>query len=200
MGSHARTVHAKGSHVATIIGICGSLRRASFNLKLLQAAAHLAPAGTTISIESIRDVPLYDGDVEVEQGVPDPVQRLKDRIAAADGLLIVTPEYNNAMPGVLKNAIDWMTRPPADIARVFKGRPVALMGATPGHGGTTLAQASWLPVLRTLGMQPWFGSRLQVSSAKDVFDADGRIVDEKIRERLRTFVEGFAAFAGGGGR
>ena len=162
---------------------------------LLRAAVAAVPAGSTIEIESIRDIPLYDGDVEAEQGIPQAVQQLKARIVAADGLLIVTPEYNNSMPGVLKNAIDWLSRPPADIPRVFRGRPVAIMGATPGQGGTLLSQAAWLPVVRTLGMRPWFEGRVNVSGAGKVFDADGRVADEAIRERIRTFVEGFAAFA-----
>jgi chromate reductase, NAD(P)H dehydrogenase (quinone) len=161
---------------------------------LLRAAVAAVPAGSTIEIESIRDIPLYDGDVEAEQGIPQAVQQLKARIVAADGLLIVTPEYNNSMPGVLKNAIDWLSRPPADIPRVFRGRPVAIMGATPGQGGTLLSQAAWLPVVRTLGMRPWFEGRVNVSGAGKVFDTDGRVADEAIRDRIRTFVEGFTAF------
>jgi chromate reductase len=162
---------------------------------LLRAAVEAVSAGSTIQIESIRDIPLYDGDVEAEQGIPQAVQQLKARIAAADALLIVTPEYNNSMPGVLKNAIDWLSRPPADIPRVFRGRPVAIMGATPGQGGTLLSQAAWLPVVRTLGMRPWFEGRVNVSGAGKVFDTDGRVADEATRARIRTFVEGFAAFA-----
>lgn len=181
--------------MATIIGLCGSLRRGSFNRMLLNAAVAAAPAGSSIQIESIRDIPLYDGDVEAEQGVPAAVQHLKDRISGADGVLIVTPEYNNSIPGVLKNAIDWLSRPPADIPRVFRGRPVAIMGATPGPGGTGLSQAAWLPVLRTLGMRPWFEGRVQISAAGKVFDGEGRVADEATRDRLRTFIEGFAAFA-----
>jgi NAD(P)H-dependent FMN reductase len=180
--------------VATIIGICGSLRRASFNLMLLHAAVAAAPAGTAIEIESIRDIPLYDGDLEAEQGIPPAVQRLKDRIATADALLIVTPEYNNSIPGVLKNAIDWLSRPPSDIARVFRGRPVAVIGATPGQGGTALSQAAWLPVLRTLGMRPWFEGRLLISGANKTFDTGGRVADAATQDRIRTFVEGFASF------
>lgn len=157
--------------MATIIGLCGSLRRDSFNLMLLHAAVEVAPPGTSIEIESIREIPLYDGDVEAEQGIPPAVQRLKDRIAAADGVLIVTPEYNNSMPGVLKNAIDWLSRPASDIGRVFRGRPVALMGATPGPGGTALSQAAWLPVLSTLGMRPWFEDRVLISGARKVLTA-----------------------------
>ena len=161
---------------------------------LLRAAVEAVPTGSTIQIESIRDIPLYDGDVEAEQGIPQAVQQLKARIVAADGLLIVTPEYNNSMPGVLKNAIDWLSRPPADIPRVFRGRPVAIMGATPGQGGTLLSQAAWLPVVRTLGMRPWFEGRVNVSGAGKVFDTDGRLADEGIRDRIRTFVEGFTGF------
>jgi NAD(P)H-dependent FMN reductase len=161
---------------------------------LLRAAADAAPAGTSIEIESIREIPLYDGDVEAEHGLPPAVRRLKDRIAAADGVLIVTPEYNNSVPGVLKNAIDWLSRPGADIARVFRGRPVAVIGATPGPGGTALSQAAWLPVLRTLGMRPWFEGRVLISGAGKVFDAEGRVTDAATRDRIRAFVEGFAAF------
>ena len=182
--------------MATLIGICGSLRRDSFNLKLLRAAIEMAPAGTTIEFAPLHDIPLYDGDLEAEHGVPAAVQQLKDRIAAADGLLVATPEYNNGMPGVVKNAIDWLSRPAADIRRVFGGKPVALMGATPGPGGTALSQAAWLPVLRTLGTRPWFEGRVMISGAATAFDADGQIVDEATRRRVRAFVEGFAAFAG----
>jgi chromate reductase len=179
-----------------LIAVCGSLRRGSFNLMLLRAAVAALPAGTTADIEPIRDIPLYDGDVEAERGVPAAVQQLKDRIAAADGLLIATPEYNNSIPGVVKNAVDWLSRPPADIPRVFRGKPVGLIGATPGPGGTALSQAAWLPILRTLGTRPWFEGRLMISGAGKVFDADGRITDAVIQDRIRAFVEGFAAFVG----
>ena len=177
-----------------IIGIAGSLRKASLNASLLRAAAELAPAGTTVEIASIREIPLYDGDLEEQSGVPASVAELKDRIARADGLLLVTPEYNNSFPGVLKNAIDWLTRPPADIARVFGDKPVALTGATPGQAGTILAQTAWLPVFRTLKMRPWFGGRLMVSGAGKVFDQNGNLVDDKVREQLRSFVAGFSEF------
>ena len=182
--------------MATIIGLCGSLRRGSFNQMLLRAAVDAAPPGTTITPSPFDDIPLYDGDVEEEQGVPPAVQRLKDRIAEADGLLIVTPEYNASMPGVLKNAIDWLSRPPADIPRVFRGRPVAIIGATLGPGGTALSQAAWLPVVRLLGMRPWFEGAVLISDAGRVFDGDGRVADAATQQRIRTFVEGFAAFAG----
>ena len=178
-----------------ILGIAGSLRRGSYNAALLRVAAELAPAGVTLEQASIRDIPLYDGDVETGSGIPEPVRALKERIASADGLLLVTPEYNNSIPGPFKNAIDWLSRPPADIPRVFGGRPVALMGATLGQGGTALSQAAWLPVLRTLGTRPWFGRSILVSGANKLFDGEGRLSDEKLRERIAAFVAGFAEFA-----
>ena len=180
--------------MAKILGISGSLRRASFNAALLGAAAEVVPSGTTIEIASIRDIPLYDADLEAEQGVIAPVQALKQRIVDCDALLIATPEYNNSIPGVLKNAIDWLSRPSTDIKRVFGGRPVAIFGASPGRGGTILSQTAWLPVLRTLGTLPWFGGRLQIADASHVFDAEGRIVDERIQAELTRFVAGFAEF------
>ena len=182
--------------MTTIIGLCGSLRRGSFNQMLLGAAVDAAPPGTTITPESIRDIPLYDGDLEEEHGVPPAVRRLKDRIAEADGVLIVTPEYNASMPGVLKNAIDWLSRPGADIPRVVRGRPVAVIGATPGPGGTALSQSAWLPVVRQLGMRPWFEGAVLISGAGRVFDGAGRVTDAATQQNIRRFVEEFAAFAG----
>jgi chromate reductase, NAD(P)H dehydrogenase (quinone) len=178
----------------TIIGIAGSLRKNSFNAGLLRAAAEVVSPETHLEIASIRDIPLYDGDIEESTGVPASVQYLKDKVAAADGLLLVTPEYNNSIPGVFKNVIDWMSRPPADIPRVFTNRAVAILGATPGMGGTSLAQSAWLPVIRTLQMRPWFGGRLHVSGARQAFDAQGNLTDEKIRERLKAFMAGFEGF------
>src|SRR6266446_1326795 len=123
-----------------------------------------------------------------------PEPTLKDAIAATDGLLLVTPEYNNSIPGVFKNAIDWLSRPPSDIPRVFSGKPVAIIGASPGGFGTILSQEAWLPVLRTLGTRPWFGGRLLVSRAATVFDEGGGIVNDSIKEQLRQFIHGFVSF------
>ena len=180
----------------TVVGISGSLRNGSLNSMLLRAAQELAPTDVKVEIASIRDVPLYDGDVELEHGIPASVQALKDRVAGASGVLLATPEYNNSIPGVLKNVIDWMSRPPADIARVFRDRPVALMGATPGQGGTILAHAAWLQVLRTLGTRTWNGPRLMVSRADTVFDQDGRLKDEALKKQVTSFMAGFARFMG----
>ena len=177
-----------------LIGLSGSLRKGSYNSALLRAAIELAPGDCTLVAGSIRDIPLYDGDVEAAEGLPSAVIELKDRIADADGLMLFTPEYNNGMPGVFKNAIDWLSRPAGDIPRVFGDKPLALCGASPGGFGTILSQDAWLSVLRTLGTKPWFGGRLLVSRAHTLVDAEGRITDEPTRERLRQFVEGFAAF------
>jgi NAD(P)H-dependent FMN reductase len=179
--------------VAAILGVSGSLRRGSFNTMLLRAAAEMAPAGTTIEIGSIEGIPLYNQDVE-DQGIPPAVQALKERVIATDGLLLVSPEYNNSIPGVMKNAIDWLSRPPKDVPRMFRDRPVGVIGATPGAGGTTLAQIAWLAVLRTLGTAPWFGARVGAARARDLFDAEGRLVDETVRGQLQTFVNGFAKY------
>lgn len=174
-----------------ILGLSGSLRRASFNSGLLRAAAELAPEGTEITIGSIAGVPLYDGDAEAEHGTPAAVVELNAQLAAADGLLMVTPEYNNGMPGVFKNAIDWMSR--GEGLKLFKGKPVAVIGASPGNFGTIMAQNHWLPVLRTLNTRPWLEGRLMVSRAGDMFDADGNLTDAGSRKRLADFVAGFAA-------
>lgn len=183
-------------NTTTIIAISGSLRKASFNTALLRAAAERAPAGTRVEVASIADIPLYDGDLEAAHGIPAAVSKLKELIAGADGLLLATPEYNNSMPGVLKNAIDWLTRPGADIPRVFGDKAVALVGVTPGMGGTRLAQAAWLPVLRTLGTRTFSAKQLYVAGADKVFDAEGRLVDEKISKLLTDFVGAFAVFSG----
>ncbi|MFQ6022134.1 MAG: NADPH-dependent FMN reductase [Acidiferrobacterales bacterium] len=180
--------------MTTIIGIAGSVRNGSYNAALLRAAADVVPQGCVLEIASIKDIPLYNGDLEASQGIPGPVTELKDRIANAGGLLLVTPEYNNSLPGVLKNAIDWLTRPPTDIRRVFRDRSVGIIGTTPGALGTRLAQTAWLPVFRALGMRPWFGSQLYVGNASKVFDASGNLVEDDIRERLTAYMTGFAAF------
>jgi chromate reductase len=182
--------------MANLLGIAGSLRKASFNASLLRAAAELAPAGTRVDIATLAGIPLYDGDLEAEKGIPDAVTALKDRIAAADGLILASPEYNSSIPGVMKNAIDWLSRPNKDIERVFGDRPVAIMGATPGMGGTRLAQVAWLPVLRTLGTRAWTGKQLYVAGAGKVFDAEGKLVDEKVKQLLTDFVAGFVTFVG----
>jgi NAD(P)H-dependent FMN reductase len=178
----------------SIVAIVGSLRKDSLNLKLTKAAAELAPPGMVVQMETLHGIPLYDGDLEASEGLPKRVVELKNQISAASGLLIVTPEYNNSMPGVLKNAIDWLSRPPADITRVFRDRPVGLIGASPGMGGTRFAQTSWLQVFRTLGVRPFFGKSVYVAGAGKVFSDHGAILDSKVTELLREYMAEFAAF------
>ena len=174
-----------------LVGVSGSLRAASYNSALLRAAQAMTPDGVDLIEGSIRGVPLYDGDLERDQGLPEAVVVLKALIADSDGLLLFTPEYNNGVPGVFKNAIDWLSRPASDIDRVFGGRPVAVLGASPGPFGTVMSQAAWLPVLRTLGTAPWFGGRMMLSHAGSAFDADGQLTDEDARRRLGRFINGF---------
>jgi chromate reductase, NAD(P)H dehydrogenase (quinone) len=176
-----------------LLGISGSLRRGSHNSALLRAATRLMPPEAILEVASIRGIPLYDYDIEV-QGLPAAVMLLKDAIVAADGVLLVTPEYNNSIPGVFKNTIDWLSRPSSDIKRVFGGRPFALIGASPGGFGTILSQAAWLQVLRTLGTQSWSGGRLLVSRAASVFDESGALKDAVVEEQLRQFLAGYVSF------
>jgi NAD(P)H-dependent FMN reductase len=186
--------------MTTIVGLAGSLRAGSFNASLLRAAHALMPAGSRLDILSIRGIPLYDADEEAARGIPTQVTAIKDAIAAADGLLLATPEYNNGLPGVAKNAVDWLSRPPADIPRVFRGKPVAIAGASPGGFGTILAQDAWLPVFRMLGAEVWAGGQMLVSRAGGVFDASGVLTDDKVRDALARFVAGFVEYADGASR
>ena len=179
-----------------LLGVSGSLREASFNTALLRAAAKVLPEGVSLEVATLKGIPLYDGDLEAAHGIPEAVVALRERVLACDGLLLASPEYNNGIPGVFKNAIDWLSRG-EEAKRVFGDRPVAVIGASPGGFGTILAQAAWLPVLRTLGTRSWHGGRLMVSRAGKVFDGNGELVDEAVREQLRTFLAGFAAFAKG---
>lgn len=181
--------------MTTLIGISGSIRRGSYNSALLRTAVTLMPAGAELRIESIADFPLYNGDEEAAHGIPEPAARVREAIAAAEGLLLVTPEYNSSMPGVAKNAFDWLSRPRDDVARVFKNKPVAIAGASPNPGGTELSQSAWLPVFRTLGADVWAGETLAVPYAEQVFDEKSRITDTGVRDALRKFVASFVAYA-----
>ena len=176
-----------------IIALSGALRRASYNTALLRAAVALAPEGVTIELRTLHGIPLYDGDVEAE-GIPEAVTTLREEIRAADALLIGTPEYNNGIPGVLKNGLDWLSRPSGEGAKLFGGKPTGLMGATPGGFGTVQSQDALLSVLRAFGNDFWMGGRLMVSRAGAVFDAEGNLVDDKVRELLQHFVQGFVDF------
>ena len=177
-----------------LLGISGSLREHSFNTALLNAAARLLPDDATLEIRTLHGIPLYNADHESEHGIPEAVIELKTAISRADGVVLATPEYNNGIPGVFKNAIDWSSRPASDIAKVFRGRPFSILGASPGGFGTLLAQNDWLPVLRSLGVNLWTGGRMLVSGAGNVFDQNGEIDDASVREHLATFLAGYIDF------
>ena len=178
-----------------ILALGGSLRRASKNRALLDEAAALAPAAAELDLSQlavIASLPLFNQDVLERDGLPAGVAELKDALRRADGLLIATPEYNWGIPGFLKNAIDWASRPASDIAHVFGDLPVALIGAG-GGAGTRFAQNAWLSVFRFLKMRPWFGQSLYVDHAQERFDEHNRLTDEATREQLQAVVTGFAA-------
>lgn len=182
--------------MTSIIVVSGSLRRASYNTALARAMAGQAPAGVTVEVATLHGIPLYDGDLEAADGIPEAVSALAARIAAADGLVLSTPEYNNGMPGVFKNAVDWLSRQGVAGGKLFAGKPVALAGASPGGFGTILSQAHWLQVLRALGMRHWAEGRLLVSRAHKAFDGDGALIEAEVTAQLGPYLAGFAAFIG----
>jgi chromate reductase, NAD(P)H dehydrogenase (quinone) len=177
--------------MTSIVGISGSLRRDSYNTALLRAAAGMAPADKEVEIVSIAGIPPYDADIDGSDR-PEAVKHLRRSLAGADGLLLVTPEYNNGIPGVLKNAIDWASRPADEISDVFGDLPVALVGVG-GRGGTRLSQAAWLPVLRTLGARLYSERSLFAARGWELFEG-GELTDGKTRELLEKVVAGFADY------
>lgn len=163
-----------------ILGISGSLRKDSFNTAALRACTGVLPPGVTMSIFDIAPIPLYNEDLRA-QGLPEPVQQLREQIRAADALVIATPEYNYSVPGVLKNAIDWASRPPE---QPFDGKPIALIGATPGGLGTSRAQYHLRQVFVYLNGQVLNRPEVFISGAPHKFDADGRLTDAATSENL----------------
>jgi chromate reductase len=174
-----------------VVGLAGSLRKSSYNRALLRAAIGLAPPGMTITVHTLDAIPLYNGDVEAA-GTPEAVTALGAAIRAADGLLLVTPEYNHGIPGVLKNAIDWLSRPPKPQA--FDATPVAIGGATPGGFGTRGAQYQLRQCLTPLNAFVMPQPSLMLPAAPEKFDAAGTLVDAKTRETVQRFLAGFAAW------
>jgi chromate reductase len=175
-----------------VLGISGSLRRDSYNSGLLRAAADVLPPGDELEVfDSLKAIPPYDADDDLDDG-PDPVQRLRDAIAQADAVLIATPEYNASVPGVLKNALDWASRPHA--TNPLRGKPAAVVGASTGMFGAVWAQAEARKVLATIGARV-LDAELPVAEAGERFDADGRLTDPEIEERLGEIVAELVAAA-----
>ena len=172
-----------------VLGIAGSLRAGSFNRSLLRAAQELAPPGMEITTFDLAPIPLYNGDVEAK-GDPEPVAALKAAIRQADALLIVTPEYNFGVPGVLKNAIDWVSRPPRGSA--LNGKPAAIMGATPGMGGTGRAQMQLRQAFVFTQTHALLSPEVLVARAQEKFDASGRLTDEKTRQFVGQLLQALA--------
>lgn len=182
---------AAGGGTLRVAGFAGSLRAASFNRSLLRAAKELAPEEMEIEILEIGEIPLYDADVEAE-GDPAPVAAFKRAVGAAHGLLIATPEYNLGVPGVTKNVIDWASRPPR--GSVLDGKPVALMGATPGMGGTARGQSQLRQAFVFTNSYAMPQPEVLVRKASEMFDADGRLTDEATRAHLVKFLTAFGAW------
>lgn len=166
-----------------ILGISGSLRKNSYNTAALRAAQELFPQGVTLEIFDLSPIPMYNEDV---RPFPAAVQSFGERIAAADALLIATPEYNHSIPGVLKNALDWVSRLPN---QPCEGKPVALFGVSAGRFGTVRAQLHLREVCTALGMFVLPKPELFISQAEEKFDAHGKLIHSETRQRLQTLLE-----------
>jgi chromate reductase len=167
----------------------GSLRRESYNRWLAQAVRELAPPTLAVRIEEIDAIPLYNFDVE-RAAFPESVARLKAALRAADGTLIVTPEYNFSVPGFLKNTIDWISRPPGDAA--LRGKPVGVLGASPGPIGTARAQIHLRGILANLNAIVMPQPSVLIAGAGQKFDPGGRLADDDTRKHVRVYLEAFA--------
>jgi chromate reductase len=174
-----------------IVAISGSLRKGSFNRALLFNLAELMPEGMALEIQPIAEVPLFNEDDEA-RGTPEPVARLREAVKAADGLLVATPEYNAGIPGVLKNTIDWLSRPPGKT--VLNGKPIAMLGASPSVLGTARAQAHLRAAFEFNAAPVMPSPQVFVGQARDKFDAEGRLTDQKTRAFLRRFLEEYAVW------
>lgn len=174
------------SDTITVLGIAGSLRRGSYNRALLRSAQSLTPDDMRLHLFDLHDVPFYDADVE-KRGDPEAVTTLKERIREADAVVIATPEYQHSLPGVLKNALDWASRPPQDPP--LKRKPVAMMGATPGRYGTARAQAELRKVLAYNDAVLVNRPEVLVANAGKTFDDAGELVDDTARELVRELLE-----------
>jgi chromate reductase len=171
-----------------ILGISGSLRKNSYNSAALRAASELLPEGVTMEIFDLSSIPIYNDDVR-EQGYPAAVQTFRDKIAAADAVLIATPEYNYSVPGMLKNAIDWASRPPA---QPFDGKPVGIVGASPGVLGTARAQYHLRQSFVFMNGMVLNRPEVMIGGASTKFDASGKLTDATTRDFLQKFLVSLA--------
>jgi chromate reductase len=175
----------------SILGFAGSLRESSYNKALLRAALELMPDHTSLEIFELDGIPLFNQDLEFS--MPERVREFKRKIRAADALLIATPEYNYSIPGVLKNVIDWASRPPGDNA--FQGKPVAIMSASTGMLGGARAQYHLRQSFVSLDMHPVNKPEVFVTFAPQKFDSEGRLLDEKAKELIRAMLDALVAWA-----
>jgi chromate reductase len=172
-----------------ILGICGSLRKASFNMAALRACSELLPPGMALTITSISDIPMYNQDV-FDAGMPEPVKRIRGEIAAADGVLFASPEYNFSVSAPLKNVIDWASRPPN---QVFQDKPVAMFSCTPGPVGGARVQYDLRRILSQLWAYPLPRPEVFIGNAPSKF-TDGKLTDETTRKFLSDLLVGFKAW------
>ena len=178
-----------------VLGISGSLRRESHNTRLLRASAALLPANAELTIldpELLRAIPPYDDDIQASGASPWAVRALREMVAQSDAVLFATPEYNGSVPGALKNALDWVSRPMA--TNPLKRKPVAVVGSSTGLFGAVWAQAELRKVLQTIGADV-VDRELPVGQADDAFDADGRLVEDALREALEEHLAELVAAA-----
>jgi chromate reductase len=176
-----------------VLGIVGSLRRDSLNRRLLAGAARLAPEGVRIEPFDLAEIPLYNGDLDTDAARPEPVRRLKQAVAESDALLIATPEYNHSVPGVLQNAIDWLSRPAGKSP--LAGKPVAIMGASPGAIGTARAQSQLKVVLMSTLAHVMPHPGVAVGQAPEKLAATGEITHEPTRDFVAAFLRDLASWA-----
>jgi chromate reductase, NAD(P)H dehydrogenase (quinone) len=176
-----------------ILGIAGSLRAQSFNRALIRVARDVAPAGVTVYEHDLANIPLYNGDVEAA-GVPQPVLDFAEAIRGCDALLIATPEYNYSVPGVLKNALDWASRP--SVRNPLRQKPIAIMGASGGQWGTVRAQLALRQILASsIESYVMVKPELMVNNGRSRFDEQGHLVDDDIRDRVAAHVEALVTWS-----
>ncbi len=180
-----------GAAPLTVTAFAGSLRKASYNRALLEACGELAPPDLALSIVTLDDVPLFNQDVEAA-GEPPGVAALRRAVGGADGLLIATPEYNHGVPGVTKNAIDWLSRPPR--GSVLDGKPVAIVGASPGMTGSARGQSQLRQAFEFTNSYCMPQPEVLVAQAHERFDGDLKLVHDRTRAHLARFLAAFAAW------